>query len=416
MTQPLLSKKTVAALRRRAASHRPPPSSTPTSSDTPADAGFASPRAPKVRAGKKEEGQGRPLDLVCEDLTKLAPTSTRWLWEPYLPCQALTLLDGDPGLGKSTLCCDLAARVSSGEPMPGKTQGQPPGHVVLLSAEDSLTSTLLPRLVRFGAHLSRIHVVEGLQARDEQTRQEAAGSPNGEAEACLAQQRHALNLVEHLDAVDRFLKRFPVRLLIVDPLMAFLKGLDTNRDSDIRTLLYRLRLIAEERGTAVLLVRHLNKMISTKALYRGGGSIGIIGAARVGLLFAKHPDPDQKDGRVLATIKNNLAPHGPAWVLRVADGGLEWQHQDELAPEALLASDTNAGRPPESLEQAIDFLREQLVEPTPANELFMEAEKFGIGRTTLMRAKKALAIPSRKMPRGWVWLPPDSDMEPRPWS
>jgi len=206
-----------------------------------------------------------------------------WLWPGWVPLGKLTLLDGDPGLGKSTLLLDLAARVSHKGLMPDGSQGVR-GHVVILSAEDGVEDTIRPRLEAGAAALERIHALAHVSERG--------------AERCLEIPRDLALLEQQLADVD-------ARLLIIDPLAAFLCGRDANKDQAIRRVLYQLSRIAERRRCAVICMRHLNKSSGGKALYRGNMSIGVIGHARAGLLVA--PDPDDAAVRILAVTKCNLA-------------------------------------------------------------------------------------------------------------
>src|SRR5262249_6725593 len=109
-------------------------------------------------------------------------------------------------------------------------------------------------------------------------------------------------------------------LLIVDVLMAYLpSGADAHKDQDIRRVLSRLASLAERTGCTVLLLRHVTKSTARNPLYRGGGSIGIVGAARAGLLAAF--DPDDPDRRVLAVVKSNLGPTPPSLAYTLTEAG-----------------------------------------------------------------------------------------------
>jgi RecA-family ATPase len=134
---------------------------------------------------------------------------------------------------------------------------------------------------------------------------------------------------EDLDVIRRGIERVDAKLVIVDPLMAFLSGdVDSHRDQDVRRALALLAKLAEETGAAILVVRHLNKTGGGNPLYRGGGSIGIIGAARSALLVAKHPEDERR--RVLAPLKSNLAEPAPSsmfMLTQAANGAVrvEWK-------------------------------------------------------------------------------------------
>ncbi len=232
-------------------------------------------------------------------LSDVEPERLTWLSRGRLAAGKLTVLDGDPGLGKSTLLAELPARVTRGDALPNGEAGRPRG-VVLLSAEDGLADTIRPRLEAAGADLDRVLALVAMP--DE-------GDEDGPG--------RLPTIPDDLGYVEELVRHADAALLVIDPLMAYL-GADTNahRDQDVRRALAALAALAERTGVAVVLIRHLNKAQSAHALYRGGGSIGIIGAARCGLLLAA--DPDDPERRVLAPTKANLARPPVTPVFRLA--------------------------------------------------------------------------------------------------
>lgn len=259
-------------------------------------------------------------ECVGKLLNTVKPEQVSWLWPSRIPLGKLTLIDGDPGTGKSAMTTDIAARVSMGSTFPDGSSCEPSG-VVLLSAEDGLADTIRPRLEAAGADLSCILAL--------------ATIPDGDSERLLS-------IPDDLGIIKRGIERVGAKLVVVDPLMAFLSGdVNSHRDQDVRRALASLAKLAEETGVAVVVVRHLNKGIGGNSLYRGGGSIGIIGQARSALLVAKHPEDDQK--RVLASLKNNLSTAAPSlvFVLNEATNGavhVGWKGETFLDADALLAT------------------------------------------------------------------------------
>lgn len=321
-----------------------------------------------------------------------------WLWPGRLPLGKLTLIDGDPSLGKSSLVLDLAARLSRGSPLPGDEDAgnlQPAG-VVLMSAEDGLEDTLQPRLAAAGADMKRIVSLSGIER---------------------GQSSRPLELPADIDFLDEVVHDADAKLVIIDPLMAFLGGdYSANSDQHVRRALHPLTQLADRRGTAILIVRHLNKNENVKtALYRGGGSIGIIGAARCGLLVAR--DPSDSERRVLAVMKSNLAQRPPALLFSVAgaDNGasrIVWHGQAELQPELLLSS-TAEPEEPHAVSEASEFLRVMLKDRAVlVTEVQRQALVLGISPRTLRRAKVKLGVQSQRQgfPDGeWYWaLPADA--------
>jgi hypothetical protein len=194
--------------------------------------------------------------------------------------------------------------------------------VVIVSAEDGVADTILPRINAAGGDPSKIVVLNTV--------------PDGDG------RERFLSLPEDIPHVKRAIARVEAKLVIFDPLMAFLSGnLDAHRDHHVRRVLAELAALAEDTGVAVVVVRHLNKSSGTNPLYRGGGSIGIVGAARSALLVAKHPEDDQR--RVLASQKSNLAEAPPSltFALTEASNGavsVEWKGETPLKAHALLAA------------------------------------------------------------------------------
>jgi hypothetical protein len=316
-------------------------------------------------------------------LSDIPPEPLRWLSPGRLAAGKITILDGDPGLGKSTLLCELAARVSQGDALPGG-RTEEPRSVLLMSAEDDLRDTIRPRLDAAGGDPARVIALTSLP--DGTT----AGRP----------------FVIPGDApwLEMFAHQLDVALIIIDPLVAFLeRGLSANNDQDVRLALASLKAVGERTGAAIVAVRHLNKATGGNPLYRGGGSIGIIGAARCGLLLAA--DPEDGERRILAPTKGNLARPPAALAFRLVDvPGAEvarvvWEGESRWTAAALLraAEDEDRDETRSALEEARAFLRAALADgPRPAKEVQAEAEARGIAVKTLRAARKAEGIVARK--------------------
>jgi hypothetical protein len=202
-----------------------------------------------------------PIGLQAVTLDQVQPKKVAWLWQDRIPLGKITMLDGDPDVGKSTLLLDIAARTTRGLSMPDGTPGIPAADVGLLAAEDEDDDTTVPRLIAAGADRSRVHLLNAIKE------QLAATGPASE---------RLLLLPNDLPVIEAKISQHGIKLLIIDPLFAFLEGrIDSYQDQHIRQALYPLRMLARRTGCAIILIRHLNKSGSGKALHRGGGSVGI---------------------------------------------------------------------------------------------------------------------------------------------
>lgn len=316
---------------------------------------------------------------------------TEWLVPGRVPVRAVSLLVGDPGLGKSMLTCLWAADLSRGQ------LGEK-GVTLMASAEDSLPATIVPRLEAVGADLDAVRFVhlrrEGVD--------EGLTIPNDVPEL--------IHLVEETGA----------RLVVIDPLMAHLPDhINSWRDQSVRRALAPLHMLADHTGCAVVAVAHLNKGSGRDPIYRVGGSIGVIGAARSSLLFARDPDdPDGEKGtrRVLAHSKCNVGPEAPSQlyeiepILLAADGSdpdvetarLRYLGESEHTDRSLLT--VVNGEEQSELDEAKNFLRDELAEGARrAKEVLAASKEAGIAKRTLDRAKKELRVESTKLPHGWQW-------------
>src|SRR5215218_10051098 len=206
-------------------------------------------------AGRRAGGMSDDLVLVADVDRELVT----WLWRDRIPRGKVTVLDGDPGTGKSTLTLTITAKVTTGSPFPDGSRPEP-ADVILLSAEDEIGDTIRPRLEAAGADLERCWVLPDV--REE-------GEPPRPPELPL-----------DLARLEDLAKDRAAALVVIDPLMAFLSGaVDAHRDQDVRRVLASMAYMAARTGAAVLIVRHMNKSGGSSPLYRGGGSIGIVGAA-----------------------------------------------------------------------------------------------------------------------------------------
>jgi putative DNA primase/helicase len=338
-------------------------------------------------------------------LADVAPEPVRWLWEQRIAEAKLSLLAGDPGLGKSFITLDIAARVSTGAPWPDHPhERRTPGGVVILSAEDGLEDTIRPRLDAAGADVQRIMALSGVEYR-------TAGSDPQEV---------GVDLTRHLSALERAVEQTAgCALVIVDPITAYMGDTDSHKNAEVRAMLARLAELAVRCNVAILAVTHLNKASTQAAIYRAMGSLGFVAAARAVWAVVKDKDDLTGRRRLLLPVKNNLGndESGLAYRLsaRHADGNVpvvEWEPEPVSirADDAMSFAPQRRGPKPDARNEAVEFLRSALAKgPRLGKEIMEEArEAHGIAKTTLTRAKKELKVESYQgsTPGPWYWKLP----------
>lgn len=319
---------------------------------------------------------------VC--LADVEPEDVQFLWEPRIPLGKLTILEGDPGEGKSFITAALAAAVSRGEALPGSAASDP-GRALLFTAEDGLGDTVRPRMESLGADLLNVH---------------AYSSP--------------LNLGTEDDrhTVHALIQEHRPVLVVFDPITAYL-GIrtDTHRANEVRSILAPLAQLAERHGCAVLVVRHLAKGKSGRAIYKGLGSIDFTAAARSVLLAGS--SASDREERALIHLKSNLAAKAPALGYRVygeaGQSRFEWTGESTLTASDLVAEEqAGAGG---RITEGREFLRQMLADgPVPVKEIRKLAKDAGIADRTLDIAKSREGVASQKggFTKGWFWTLPDT--------
>jgi archaellum biogenesis ATPase FlaH len=351
----------------------------------------------------KEKKNSEGFGLIISMGHEVEVEKIRWIWPGYIPAGKLTIIAGDPGMGKSTIVCDLVSRISRGTFLPSGNRGVT-GMSLIASAEDAASDTIVPRLISAGADLQKVGIIREVRDGDD------------------AEDTHFLSFPRDLDLLRQTLIDRGCRVLIIDPLNAFLeKGTDTYKDQDMRRVLHPLESIAEESGTSILVVAHLNKKEDTSTLYRIGGSIGFIGAARSVLAVARMDD----DTRVLYSLKNNVAVRPPSLsyetkqVRRVSgnghgtwlgeqvvnSSGIRWLGEVDFNPLSKTANKTGG----KCDEEASEFLRVVLQEAgeMESSQIFREARIAGISKPSLTKLKLELGIKAVKKHDAWYWKWPE---------
>ena len=311
------------------------------------------------------------------NLGDVEPEDVNFLWDPYLPVGKLTILEGDPGLGKTFLALNICTIISNGWPLPGP-DGRPsaytsPGNILFMTAEDGLADTLAPRLEKMGADRSKIYCLTGWRTSDDQDEVEQAFT--------LADVNILRAALEEVRPV----------LVVIDPLQAYIGGVDMHRANETRPLLAGLAKLAEEFNCAVLTIRHLSKG-GAKALYRGLGSIDFTAAARSVLLVGQEPETEKK---AMAHVKSSLAKNGPTLCFDISDkNGFMWTGISTCNAEDLLAPppirDEKEGTDNQA-DEAIDFLYQVLSDgPLESKEIKKQAKEADVKWRTVQRAKEQI--------------------------
>jgi archaellum biogenesis ATPase FlaH len=325
-----------------------------------------------------ESGKGK----ATEPKTERTPITVRvsdvqreevsWLWHQRIPRAKLTIIEGDPGEGKSFLSQAIAAAITLGFGLPGAEEQREPETVLIMSAEDGLADTIRPRLEDMGADISRVVALRGLRDQEGQER--------------------PLSLAD-LDVIEKAIVEHRPALVIVDPIIAYVAGKDTHKANEVRSLLAPLAALAEKHKTAILAIRHLNKGTG-KASYRGQGSIDFLAACRSAFLAGE--DPENPGQKVLCHIKANLGPKTPALTYTINDGRFEWGEETTLTAEQILAVPVEAEER-SKLDEGKDFLQYVLsAGPVAVETVEKNAKKAGILPATLKRARAALGVKAKK--------------------
>ena len=298
----------------------------------------------------------------------------KWLWKPYIPYGKITIVQGDPGEGKTSLILKLASELSLGRCF-GEDELREPINIIYQTAEDGLADTVKPRLEDSGADCKRIMVID-------------------DSEDSLS-----MNDVR----IEAAIRTTGAKLLILDPLQAYLGDkVDMNRANETRDITKRLGTIAEKTGCAVVLIGHMNKGSGAKAAYRGIGSIDFFAIARSVLLVARVPE--NPNIRALAQIKNNLEKEGSTVAFEIKDNIFNWIGEYDISIEELLSGFSQGNK---SLK-AESFLKDLLTEKDsyPASEIFAKGKTLGISKRTLENSKQELGIKSIRVGTGWHWKLP----------
>ena len=312
-------------------------------------------------------------DLKIINMQDVEATEVKWLWYPYIPYGKITIIQGDPGEGKTTLVLNLAALLTRGEKLPESEQASEPINVLYQSAEDGLSDTIKPRLTAANADVSRVMVID-------------------ETDIELSMTDH------HLEAA---IWQTGAKLVILDPLQAYLGSkVDMHRANEVRPVFKNLATVAQRYDCAIVLIAHMNKSAGMKATYRMLGSVDITAAARSVLIVGRIKN--NPTIRVMVHSKSSLAPEGEPIAFELnPETGFAFIGKYHISVDELLDG-TNAVNKLDEAERFL-FLLFANTDEIPQKKITAQAKARNIAKRTLDEAKKKLQIQSVKIGSQWFW-------------
>ncbi|MBR5874107.1 MAG: AAA family ATPase [Oscillospiraceae bacterium] len=326
---------------------------------------------------RKTEKPAKSVPVICMD--DVEQTEVDWLWYPYIPFGKLTIVQGNPGEGKTFFAMQLAAACTNQMFLPDMEPFEP-FNMIFQTAEDGLGDTVKPRLVSSGAELKRVLVIDDAE--------------------------NPLTLAD--DRIEKAIRENNAKLMVIDPLQAFLgANVDMNRANEVRPVFRKLADIAQSTGCAIVMIGHLNKASGTQSTYRGLGSIDIAAVVRSILFVGKVKDDPTT--RVIVHEKSSLAPPGQALAFSLGDQkGFRWIGAYDISAEDLLAG--GEGTKAElKQEQAIKLIYEFLADGKKVSiaEINKEAIERGISERTVRLARNSMKDKLESERQGkdwWIWL------------
>lgn len=309
--------------------------------------------------------------LKLIQMSNVEVEEVKWVWYPYIPYGKVTIIQGDPGEGKTTFILSLISLLTNGKPLPEAETPNEIINVIYQTAEDGLGDTIKPRLLACGADCERVLVID-----------------ENKTELTLSDKR-----------LEEAINETNAKLIVLDPMQAYLgSDVDMHRANEIRPIMKRLSLLAERTGCAFVLVGHMNKMQSSKSAYRGLGSIDFRAAARSVLIVGRVKD--EPSLRIVAHDKSSLAPEGKSIAFELnPETGFEWKGYCETTVDELLSG---KGSVLSKVQQAENLLNDLLTDGEMlSDEIRVRANELDISNRTLKQAKQNLKI--KAIRKGVKW-------------
>lgn len=349
----------------------------------------------KTIENKKAEWKRSDPELKLINMESVKVEQIEWLLYPFIPFGKVTIIQGDPGEGKTTMVLQIIAKLTRGEPILLNKKSQKeaqqdseenlkqevlsqdnpiqPVNVIYQTAEDGLGDTIKPRLLAAGADCSRVLVIDDRE--------------------------QPLTMLDV--RLEEAIMQTKARMVVLDPIQGFLgTDVDMHRANEIRPLMKRVAVLAEKYHCAIILIGHMNKNSNGKSSYRGLGSIDFQAAARSVLIVGRLKD--EPETRVMCHVKSSLAPEGRSVAFRLdKETGFQWIGEYDISADDFLSGDARGQKSRIAKEFLLDILADGGMAQKKIEE---EASKQGIKKKTLRNAKQELEIDSVKRGNQWFWI------------